>query len=103
MVKYKYQQYNELLPEDLAKSSIFALHCIPRNFTYVYIRFIPRDWRRLDLELFVLFSKATFCECIMFEMAKIIIGVLMVGAVFDAGEMSWIAILWGLKVLSFKF
>src|SRR6056297_1096525 len=41
-------------------SPISALRCISRNFTYSYVRCIPRDLRRLDLELFSLPSQIDF-------------------------------------------
>src|SRR6056297_1574671 len=45
-------------------SPISALRCIPRNFTYSYVRCIPRDLRRprilKGLELFALPSQSDF-------------------------------------------
>jgi len=46
--------------DGFVKSPISALRCISRNFTYSYVRCIPRNLRRLDLELFSLPSKIDF-------------------------------------------
>ena len=43
--------------------SISALRSAPRHYSVRYVRLIPRDLRRLDLELFALPSRVDFLPC----------------------------------------
>src|SRR6056297_641078 len=46
--------------DGFVKSPISSLRCIPSEFHVLYVRCIPRDLRRLDLELFTLPSQTDF-------------------------------------------
>ena len=51
-------QFSQLSKNDgFVKRPISSLRCIPSEFHVLYVRCIPRDLRRLDLELFTLPSE----------------------------------------------